>query len=726
MFLFLACTDTDPPKGKDDTAPPDESGDSSHTGETGADCVESAGGEEPALGEWQAWDNGEGAYSMYDFRGRTDGTTESFNLYSDPGWEAVRFELDDPGTVHAVQAWFAELPEEVTPITLGLYEDFGHNGFDFHPDRPLWTGTRCLSAEDAGGFVTFVLDPPLVFDRPTLLYGASYRDGRDGPLLAMDGDYASDGSCAAWDDCHSALNYPEVDDTVYYNGVSFVLQYDFLIQAKIETTATLDEHWFEADPALTVGSRASWGDYDDDGDDDVMASGTVLYRNDGGTFTDVSSESGVNASGISIGGGVWGDYDNDGCLDFFGFNEGRDSSAAELLLHSNCDGTFSDVTLLAGIDDSQSTADCLDEGLPQRSPTAGAAWVDFDNDGLLDLAQANFLCFDDYTNYADRFWHNEGDGVFAEWGSEHGFVADAYAGRGVAPVDADLDGDVDFSINNYVLQPNLYYENAGDGTYVESALDVGLSGAGTDYGAETYYGHTIGQVWGDVDGDGDWDAVHANLAHPRFYHFSDKTNLLIGDAGTWTDEAAARGIAYHETHSGPSLFDFENDGDLDLTITEVYDGRPVDVYENDGTGTFTSRAWEAGITTENGWGAAVSDYDGDGDQDYLAYSLFRNDVATGHWLELRLEGDVDSNRAAIGAIAWVTADGVTRMRQVSGGNNTGCQDSQTLHFGLGGSTTAETVEVWFPGGATVTFSDVAADAGYRVTESGSITAGLGR
>jgi hypothetical protein len=193
----------------------------------------------------------------------------------------------------------------------------------------------------------------------------------------------------------------------------------------------------------------------------------------------------------------------------------------------------------------------------------------------------------------------------------------------------------------------------------------------------------------------------------------------------WTNVADKNGIIYQETHSNPSLLDFENDGDLDLTITEVYDGRPTDVYLNDGTAHFTGLREQAGFLTENGWGSAVSDYDNDGDQDLMVSALYRNEHATGHWLELRLVGDVHSNRAAIGAIAWVKAGGKTRMSFVSGGNGVSNQDSQTLHFGLGTDTSIEEVKVWYPGGDTVTYQGITADKAWRLTESGTVKEGLG-
>lgn len=672
-----------------------------------------------------AWDDGTVRYSVADFNSYTGGDGQSYDISGTPGWEGVRFELDHPAVVYALKVAWAQLPESEAPVTLSLFADLGQNGFDYDLDQTLWTGTRCLDASAAEDWVTYKLDTPLVVEGPALIYAASYRDGDNGPMLGMDGGSAGDGTCQAWDDCHSSIRYG-TSARYYDTGDSFPLPYDFTVQLQYDYTYETPEAdlWFHQDTAanMPASGNIAWGDYDDDGDDDIMLAGPSLFRNDDGVFVDVSVVAGVQV-GIGTAGGVWGDYDNDGCLDYYGMNGSRsgDASGNELLLHSNCDGTFSDQTALSGIDDLEYDVDCLTEGTPQHSPTYGASWVDFDNDGLLDLAQANFLCFDDYTYYPDRFWHNDGGGIFSEWGTDHGFEYDFLAGRGVTALDADQDGDVDISINNYVLQKNLYYENQGDGQFLERGVDVGLDG---DLSLGGYYGHTIGLAWGDLNGDGQWDQVAANLAHPRYYTFSDKTQLLFKEGDLWVNHAAERGILYRETHSNPSLFDFENDGDLDLIITEVYDGRPTDIYENDGSGQFAIRREEAGILTENGWGSAVSDYDNDGDADLMVSGLYRNDHATGHYLKLRLVGDVASNWAAIGATAYVTAGGQTRMAFVSGGNGVGNQDSQTLLFGLGNATAIDSVEISFPGGGSVSYTGLQIDHAYRLYESGSVVEGL--
>ena len=710
VLLLFACTGL--PEPLPDTTDTDSGLDTDTDTDSGADaCAVDAD-----AAEWMAWDDGTQAYTLKDLKGNRDGYVEPYNLYTDPGWEAVRFELAHDAHISALKLRWADSPEEGEEHRVGVYADFGHNGFDFVHDPALQL-TVCPGQTDDEGWTTYALD--LDVDGPALVYAASWHASKDGPFVALDAGTVA-GTCGTWDDCHSALAYPENDEAYLYAGLSFPLQFDYLARLQYAYTSDVadEDLYFHVDPALSTGGNVAWGDYDDDGDDDLMAGGPTLYRNDGGVFTDVTSASGASV-GVGTSGGVWGDYDNDGCLDYYGIGGG--TSGGELLLRSNCDGTFTDGTALSGIDDLQSDRSCLGSGEPEQSVTAGATWTDFDNDGLLDLVQANFLCFDSYTNYPDRFWHNEGGGVFAEWGEEHGFEWDDNAGRGAATIDADLDGDLDVAIISYVLQPDLFYRNDGGGRFAEVATDLGLDGTPRTFQTYEYYGHGIGLAWGDLDEDGDWDAVYGNLAHPRFYHFSDRTNLLIGEGGTWTNEADARGIVYHETHSNPSLLDIENDGDLDLAITEVYDGRPTDLYINDGAGVFTQVLEESGVTQEGGWGSAVADYDRDGDQDLLAYGLFRNDVAEGHWVQLRLVGDVDSNRAAIGAIAWVHADGRTFMRSVSGGNGTGCQDSQTLHVGLGSIDAIEAVDVWFPGGGTVTYPGVGVDAGWRLAESGAIT-----
>jgi hypothetical protein len=383
-------------------------------------------------------------------------------------------------------------------------------------------------------------------------------------------------------------------------------------------------------------------------------------------------------------------------------------------LHSKCDGTFEEVTVAAGLDDTQSYNTCGDPVKNTHAPSAAASWIDIDADGKLDLYVANFNCWNDYSYYVDTVYRNKGNGTFENITAKNGFLDIKTPSRGVTGADADGDGDTDLFINNYVLIPNLFYRNEGNGTVVERSKEQGLAGTKTTVGINNYYGHTIGAAWGDLDNDADFDLIAAKLAHPRFFHFSDKTNVLINDGkGMFTDikgdfkkPESAAGLRYQETHSVPLLADFDQDGNLDLVITAVYDGRPTDFYWGKGDGKFTLDSFHAGITTTNGWGVAAADYDHDGDMDLFATTLFRNDqpaAKKGHFLQVKVTG-TKANRSAIGATVKVKTGATTRIRHVQGGSGKGGQDSHYLHFGLGAADKVDEIRVVFPGGKESVFA----------------------
>jgi hypothetical protein len=425
------------------------------------------------------------------------------------------------------------------------------------------------------------------------------------------------------------------------------------------------------------------------------------------------------------GGGVWGDYDGDGCMDYFG--QGSSYSAGEVLLHSNCDGTFTDTWDVSGIIDVQDSRDCDGDGVEEYSPTEGAGWADFDGDGFLDLYLAQYECsseYDYFRNYKDRAFINQGDGTFLE-AESIGIRTVQHAGRGVTTGDADRDGDTDVFVSNYRLDPNFFYENEGDGTFDEVGSENGTRGVKTTLsGMSDSYAHTIGSVFGDIDNDGDFDLVQANLAHPFYFSFSQPTAIYINDGdGNYTDEAATRGIYYRETHSNPTLLDVDNDGDLDLFITSVYGGRDSDLYLNDGNGVFSLANYESGAIIRGGWGAAASDFDNDGHVDWLAYSLFRNNgLDENRWIQVRAVG-LGNNTSAIGAVIEVEAGGTSQLRQVTGGSGTSNQDSFTQHFGLGSTDTVDAIRVQFPYGEEIEITDVDVDQRIWIYSDGSSSTG---
>jgi len=701
---------------------PDETGDSA------VGCGDDALGELPAGVEWLELEGSGTYYAMSDqvLSDAYEGYYGTYDLNALEIYGAAGFKLEAPGTVYGARARWKNVLADDTEAVLYAWPDFSSDGYAFASWAPYGSYTRCIGPDDMGLDVEYSFAEPITIDQPLHVYVGYHRDevleGDDGTLafLAPELIYQYPLSGTIPDPYVSGIRWPAMDDQYYYEGmVTPWYPFEVSIAVLYDDDLQPEDKPFQIDEALSASSRVAWGDYDNDGYDDLMTNGPTLYHNEGdGTFADVTSTAIPEGTTNSSGGGLWGDYDNDGCLDYFG--QGTSYSSGEVLLHSNCDGTFTDTWDASGISDLQDERDCDGDGLEEYSPTEGAGWVDYDGDGFLDLYLASYECsssYDYYENYDDRLFRNNGDGSFTEASTEAGIETSNQAGRGVTPGDYDLDGDVDIFVSNYRLDRNFFYANNGDDTVSNVAGSNGTAGTSTS-GA---YGHTIGSVFGDIDNDGDFDMLHANLAHPFFYHFSDLSMVLINDgSGEFTDEAAARGIYYRETHSNPTLFDADNDGDLDLFITNVYAERDSDFYENDGTGHFSLRNWESGLVVQNGWGAAVSDYDNDGDVDLLAYSLFRNDLdSDNHWLQVRPVG-VEGDLSALGAVVQVDAGDLSQLRLVSGGSGTSSQDSPVQHFGLADSDAVDTVTVYFPyQDDPVVVSDIDADQRILVYADGS-------
>ena len=719
----------------DDVAPPPE-------------CNGAVGKFPPGLTELKRDDGGEWSSLVH----QGDWAILDMPMVSTRLWEAARFDLEHPAVVHGFSVLYGHVPEgDNLPVTAGLYPDFGNNGFDFWQFEALQEGSRCSGEVTPGEWVTYVLDEPVEFAHPVPVYVAHLRQDADSPAWGFDLTLPESceepsNCCNSFSTCGSAWNFPDVKEYVVdgqgyfnWNGLSLSFSYDYMVRLYVEYTddVTPEEHFFKkVDPGPAPGVHFAWGDYDNDGWDDLLG-GVTLYRNVEGIFEDVSVEAGLE--GVTGSGGAWGDYDNDGCLDILVYHESYTSS--DKLFHSNCDGTFSDVTEASGITDLQSYNLCTGTAEVEAAPSNHAAWVDIDGDSYLDLYVTNYICWATWTSYPDSIWHNEGDGTFTEWMGKNGFWGESEkwsSGRGANPLDIDFDGDVDIMVNNYHLHRNLFYENNGDGTVTERAIKMNVHGHPDNFGMAIQYGHSCGVSWGDLDSDGDWDMVVANLAHPRFYNFSDKTQVLVNNGsgeftdiqGDWSYPMGEAGIRYQEGHYVPVLGDIDQDGILDLAISSEYHGRPTDFLWGNGDGTFELDSYHAGITLPTGNCMAVSDFDHDGDLDMgTRAALWRNDLSAedkGHWVQLRLQGNVGSNAHAFGATVRVHAGEQMFLRYVAGGTGQGCQDTRYLHVGLGDADEVDFIEADFPAGATVTYDGpFAADQRLWLYEDGASEAGWG-
>ncbi len=505
-----------------------------------------------------------------------------------------------------------------------------------------------------------------------------------------------------------------------------------------------DDVAVEAGLDAFTGNFFAWGDYDNDGYQDLLVNGRRLLRNSGPpgwTFSDVTSTTGLaGTSGVNV--GIWGDYDNDGDLDVYLAGGGWSTSTptrSDYLFRNEGgpDWNFTDVTAAAGypVDD---------------YPSTSAAWGDIDGDGYLDIYVANYES-GNYVGYPDTLWHNEGDGTFTDVSTSSGIrSAGSYPGRGVAFSDYDNDGDADIHVSNYRLLPNFLLRNDGSGHFTNVASSAGVTGDPLYYQTQgPYYGHTIGSSWADWNNDGLMDLWEANLVHKyvgpgdiRGYICDDSKFYVNNGAPDWdfSDVRPGTGIPYKPvggtgTYRGDELYDgiawadVDNDGDLDVYMPQVYDLSYSHsfLYLNMGNGTFEDVSQASGLRVWNTYGAAWADYDNDGDMDLVTggkapltgpsrVHLFRNYGNTNNWLKVRPEG-TDSNAMALGARVTVTVGNTTMTREVEGGTGSHAQmNDLTLEFGMGKARKADTVLVRFPSGHEMAYIDIASNSTLTVVE----------
>ncbi len=680
---------------------------------------------------------------------RVDDGTPALYANLDPGPDhgfANRFDPTDswdtddipprPLTIARIH-FYIHTNEPTGPVELHIWEDNGGHKPMETADliEPLVVtgapGENIVDLRELGSEV--LIDPPRMFH-----VGVAHKENEaTSPDIMLDSGLPFIGSTG---DFHGSIKYE--DD---YCGVQWSLlsvgdigdgegsrSPAWMIWLDVEWLEPPEELYFtEADGgAFDGGSRVAWGDYDGDGYDDLLASGSRLYHNEGdGTFVDVTSVAGIYDTGA---GAIWADYDNDGDLDFYQYTSqcvpcGQTDNYDDLWRNDG-DGTFTNVR-------DAEHGGRADAPIPRDPlPTEGATWGDFNGDGYLDLYAANHVDWDSGACFDDYLWLNEGPPsfTFRDVSLASGIRSVRLCGRGVNAADFDDDGDTDIFVSNYRLNPDLLWVNTGtdEGVpmLVNEARDRGVEGRRTESSPSDAYAHSIGSVWGDVDQDDDLDMVAARLAHSAWLCFSDVTGFYqsVGAAGEYVFEERRldAGIQYNEVHSDPSLVDFDNDGHLDLHITHVYDGWRSSTYRNLGTvpTTYEDITHLSGIWPRRGWGSGWSDYDRDGDLDFAARGLWQNaaDANGNHWLQVDVSGCGVTNRDALGADVRVTAAGMTQRRHIVSARGTGSQDSAVQHFGLANAEVADEVVVTFPSGQSVTLSDVPADQRLSVAEMGAI------
>lgn len=494
-------------------------------------------------------------------------------------------------------------------------------------------------------------------------------------------------------------------------------------------------------------------DYDDDGFQDLYFvngagmpslekegpkhSNRLFHNNGNLTFTDVTEKAGVAGAGYGIGVAA-GDYDNDCKPDLYVANVNGNQ-----LFHNNGNGTFTDVTEKAGVPGGAY------EG--KKMWSVAAAWVDYNNDGRLDLFVSNYCQWDPaaepsckangqsvycsprhYKPLPHTLYRNNGNGTFTDVSAEAGLAQQLGRGMGVAIADYDGDGFTDIFVANDDAPFQLFH-NLGGKRFEEIAGNVGvqfsengnvISGMGVDFR--------------DVSNKGLpslWVTAIEKETFPLFVN--------VG-RGQFADKTASSGLSietFEMSGWSNAIFDFDNDGWKDLVVarSNVQDnismysprqyGEPMALFRNLGNGRFQNTSASAGRTFQQGAahrGLAVGDLDNDGRLDLVVSVLagqakvFHNVTAgTNHWLLLKLVG-TKSNRMGIGArIKVTTATGATLFNHVTTSTGYACSSDARAHFGLGAAEAAKEIEVLWPSGVRQVVRDVKPDRVLTLTEPNS-------
>ncbi len=469
-----------------------------------------------------------------------------------------------------------------------------------------------------------------------------------------------------------------------------------------------------------------WFDYNGDYWSDLFISNGgglhhFLYRNNGdGTFTDVSALISKPDIGLEDAGGVAADIDNDGDVDLFvpvdnsapmnvDFAQPRDGGP-NLLYVNRGDGTFEQAAEQWGLVD------------PEGRRTITAAFGDVDNDGLVDLYLGNWAMNSEPVGVQDNFGRlmaNVG-GEFEDVTLSAGGVDNDGLDNLVSVfVDIDQDGDPDLYSGNvaktYHLPESIpddrFYRNVGGGQFEEETpFPVGLDAWAA-----------MGIDIGDIDGDLDWDLYITDNWEtdplPR------GNPLYLGDGGTLQPNTCTVASLCTGYSAWPTNFvDFDRDGWVDVWVGTQFRSDPELVLINLRDGTFVSHTVPT-VVDNAAHGGSVADYDGDGDVDIAVHNtggdsnLYNNVGLDGlHWVEFKLLG-VSTNRDGIGAMVRIFNGAHGQIRRVSGGDSAHSQSENILHFGLGNSTTIETVEVLWPSGNVSLVNDVPADKLWFISEA---------
>ena len=448
-----------------------------------------------------------------------------------------------------------------------------------------------------------------------------------------------------------------------------------------------------------------------------------LYKNTGnGTFTEASKAAGVDVHRWSMAAGAI-DINNDGYQDLYVLNYG-----SNIFFMNNRNGTFTDVTRSLGL----GGPDKLN-GFTKWS--IGVSFWDYNLDGRLDAMVGNFLAFDpayispsapkmmpsptEYKGQASMLYEQQSDGTFLDVTRKNNLYYPDSKCMGLTIFDYDNDGDIDiFQANDHQL--NFMFRN-DKGVYKEVGVEIGVAANSQGKGTGSMHGSI-----GDIDGDGLIDILVSDLDYGALYK-----NLGNGVFRDITEESGVASAMEGKSSWGAQLFDYDNDGDLDIvaangTAEELILQYPL-LLENDGKGHFKNTGKEHGAyfsTKRSGRSLAVWDFDNDGDMDIIishidnhgAPVLLRNDGGNNnHWLGLTLKGK-DGPASAISAVVTVIAGAKKQVLVNQWATTYLSNNDPRLHIGLGPDKVIDRLEVKWSDGKTEVYNKIDTDRYITISE----------
>jgi len=462
-------------------------------------------------------------------------------------------------------------------------------------------------------------------------------------------------------------------------------------------------------------------------------SNRLYHNNHDGTFTEVTGRAGVTGEGYSMGAAAV-DYDNDGWTDLYVTGVNRN-----ILYHNNRDGTFTDVTEKAGV-----------TGIfgGKKLWSVSAAWIDYDNDGLLDLFVTNYLEWSPensrvcglpgkrlscppslYKGESNILYHNNGDGSFTDVSAASGIAECIGKGMGVAIADYDGDGWTDIFVANDNERNFLFKNRRGQG-FDEVGVESFV--AYTDDGVPV---SSMGVDFRDWSNSGRPGLFVTALGGETFPLFRNEDRKIFTMA---TYESGIGFASFKMSGWGAGIYDFDNDGYKDLFsanshVSENADvnpqqqyRQPNSVFQNLRNATFQDVSAEAGPAVRlraAHRGAAFGDLDNDGKVDVVisaigspAELLYNTSTGGNHWIAIETVGS-KSNRDGIGTRIKLTGEsGLVQYNEVTTAGSYASSSDKRAHFGLGRDSLVKEIELRWPSGTLQVLRNVKADQILKVTE----------